>query len=89
MMQLPKKAELLLITRKDPSGSEYVPIPILPPIPPNEFFFISVEGLTLDFHLVNGTQGKLSGSTAKFQHGCLFLSLLGIPGSKEELLQFC
>ena len=58
--------KLLKVHRKDPRGSEFVQIPISPPIPPYEFFFISVEGLTLDFHLDHGFQGKLSGSTAKF-----------------------
>ena len=68
MTQLPTKVKLLLITYKDPNGSEFVPIPISPPIPanPNEIFFISVEDLSLQFHMHNGSMGKLSGSTAKF-----------------------
>ena len=67
MTKLPEKVKLLLITRKDPSGSEFVPIPISPPAnQPNEIFFISVEGLTPLDHMDNGYQGKLSGSTAKF-----------------------
>ena len=31
MTQLPEKLKLLLMTRKDPGGSEFVPIPISPP----------------------------------------------------------
>ena len=90
MMQLAKRlVKLSLMTRKDPCGSEFVQIPILRSIPPIEIFFISVEGLTLDFHMDNGLKGELSGSTAKFPTWISFLSLLGIPGSKEELLQFC
>ena len=67
MTQLAKRpVKLLLMTRKDPCGLEFIQIPISPPIPLNEIFFISVEGLTLDFHMDNGLKGELSGSTAKF-----------------------
>ena len=63
MAQLPTKLRLILQLELAPSGSEFVPIPTF--LTPNDIFIISVEDLTLHFHMDNGTQGKLFGSTAK------------------------
>ena len=68
----------------DKRGSEFVPIPILP----HDIFIGSVEDLSLHFHMEIGDQGKLSNSTAKFPTWISIFVCLGIPGSKEEFLQF-
>ena len=78
MTQLPKKVKLLLITQKDPSGSEFVPIPTF--LSPNDIFIISVEDLTLHFLMDNFTQGKLSGSTAKYPTSISILGPFGHSG---------